>query len=296
MASEFRSGFVSIIGPPNVGKSTLLNYLIGKKIAIVSPKPQTTRNRIVGIYHGENFQIVFLDTPGIHKTRTPLHRSMVASAQSTLQEVDIILLMVEMKRPEPQEISRIIKRVKRVKKPVILAINKIDLGPKEELLPIIDSYRKRHDFDAIVPISALQGDGIDFLLVELRSRLKQGPAFFPKGMETDQSESFLVSEIIREKIYIHTRKELPYSSAVTVERMEEAPEGDLLLISAVINVEKQSQKAILIGEKGRMIKKIGQAARLEIEGIFGTRVFLDLRVRVEKNWSRDTRALRRLGY
>jgi len=293
---KFLSGFVSIIGPPNVGKSTLLNRLIGKKISIVSPKPQTTRNRILGVYHGEGYQIVFIDTPGIHRTRTPLHRSMVASAQSTFQEVDVILLMIEMPRPNSPEISPIIKKIRRLNRPVVLAINKIDLGPKEKLLPIIDQFRERYPFAAIVPISALKGDGADLLLGELKSRLTEGPAFFPKGMETDQSETFLVSEVIREKVFKNAKKELPYSSAVTVERMEEASEGGLLNISAAINVERQSQKGILVGHRGKMIRKIGQAARYDLEGIFGTRVFLDLTIRVQKNWSRDTRALRRLGY
>lgn len=293
---KFLSGFIAIIGPPNVGKSTLLNRLLGKKVAIVSPKPQTTRNRILGIYHGNGYQMVFLDTPGIHKARTPLHKSMVASAQGAFHEVDIIMVMVEMLHPDDPDISSILKTLKKTKKPSILIINKIDMGPKEKLLPIIDSFSQHHDFEAIIPLSALNGDGIEDLLKELRSRLKQGPEFFPEDMETDQSESFFVSEIIREKIYLHTSHELPYSSAVSIERMEKVPKKKLISISALIHVESDSQKAILIGHQGGKIKAIGRSSRLELERMFGTRIYLDLMVRVEKNWSKDSRALRRLGY
>ena len=293
---SFLSGFIAIIGPPNVGKSTLLNRILGTKLAIVSPKPQTTRNRILGIYHGEGLQMVFLDTPGIHKTRTSLHESMVQSALAAFYEVDILLLMVEMGRAHDQEIGSIMATLRRVKRPSILAINKIDKGPKDLLLPIIEGYSQAYPFHEIVPISALQGDGVDTLLEALKSRLEPGPRFFPEDMTTDVSEGFLISEIIREKIYSHTRKELPYSSAVTVDRLEERSNNNLLSISARIHVETDSQKRILIGRGGRMIKAIGQTARLELEKIFGLQVYLDLMVRVEKNWSRDTRALRRLGY
>ncbi|MBW1862019.1 MAG: GTPase Era, partial [Deltaproteobacteria bacterium] len=254
---KFLSGFIAIIGPPNVGKSTLLNRLLGMKVAIVSPKPQTTRNRILGIYQGDGYQMVFMDTPGIHKTLTPLHESMVTSAQATIYEVDIIAVMIEMPYPDDPDISLILSNLKKAKKTSILLINKIDKGPKKKLLPIIDSFRKLYHFDVIIPISALRGDGIERLLEELRSRLKPGPVFFPPDMKTDQSESFLVSEVIREKIYHYTRRELPYSSAVTVENMEEIADKDLITISARIHVEKNSQKAILIGNMGRMIKKIG---------------------------------------
>jgi len=294
--SEYLSGFVAITGPPNVGKSTLLNRLLGTKVAIVSPKPQTTRNRILGIYHGEGYQIVFMDTPGIHKTRTLLHKSIVGSAQAAFSEVDIILVVIEMPYPEDPDISLILSSLKRTKKPFLLIINKIDKGPGEKLLPIIDAYRQRYPFDAIIPISALNGDGIEILLKELKSRLKPGPIFFPEEMKTDQPESFLVSEIIREKIYIHTRRELPYSTAVTLKKMEEIPQKELISISAQIHVESDSQKAILIGHRGRMIRAIGRSSRLELEKIFGTHIFLDLRVYVEKKWSKDPRALRRLGY
>jgi GTP-binding protein Era len=292
----YLSGFIAIIGPPNVGKSTLLNRLLGTKVAIVSPKPQTTRNRIQGILHGKGYQMVFMDTPGIHKTKTLLHKSMVSSATAAMGEVDIIVVMMEMLGSQDYNISLILHDIKNVNKPTFLVINKIDLGRKGTLLPIMDEYRAKLSLEDIIPISALTGDGVEILLEALISKLKEGPPFFPAGMKTDQSEAFLVSETIREQIYLHTSKELPYSSAVTVEGMEEIKEKKLLSINAHIHVESDSQKAILIGRKGRMIKAIGQSARFELEGIFNIHIFLDLRVRVEKNWSRDPRALRRLGY
>ncbi|MCD6560248.1 MAG: GTPase Era [Deltaproteobacteria bacterium] len=293
---SFLSGFITIAGPPNVGKSTLMNYILGEKISIVSSKPQTTRNRIIGIYHRNDCQMVFMDTPGIHKTITPLHKSMVESARMSFQEVDIILFMIELYHPDVPDISSILYRMRDVKKPCILLINKIDTGPKEQALPVIEKFRQYHDFHAIIPVSALMGDGVDILLKEIKSLLKPGPRFFPQEMTTDQSEMFLVSEIIREKIYKLLWKELPYSSAVTVDKMEEIPKKNLLSIAARIYVETDSQKRILIGKNGRMIKAIGSSARLELEKRLGVRIYLDILARVEKNWSTDTKALRRLGY
>ncbi len=292
----FLSGFIGIIGPPNVGKSTLLNHILRTKLAIVSPKPQTTRNRILGIYHGEGFQIIFMDTPGIHNTKSALHESMVASARAACREVDMVLLMIEIGHPNDPKISSIVENLKRMRKPCILVINKIDMMAKEHLLPVIDHYRQAYDFEDIIPVSAIKGDGLDRLLDRLKESLRPGPQFFPLDMKTDQSEVALVSEIIREKIYSHTSKELPYSSAVSVDKMEEIPAKNLLAIAARIHVERESQKAVLIGKRGRMIKAIGRSARLELEKMFGVRIYLDLIVRVEKNWTRDTRALRRLGY
>jgi len=292
----FLSGFVALVGPPNVGKSTLLNRILNEKLAIVSPKPQTTRNRIIGVYHGEGYQMAFIDTPGIHRTYTPLHKSMVASAQAVFKEVDVIAAMIDMHHPDASEISIILSNLKRSKIPSLLVINKIDRGEKAKLLPIMDAYRKRYPFDAIIPISALTGDGVDRLLRQLQSMLKAGPALFPPDMKTDQSESFLVSEMIREKIYHLTARELPYSSAVTVESIEENSEKNMVSIEARIHVESESQKGILIGQGGRMIKSIGQASRQDIERMLESKVFLDLKVRVEKNWSKNPRALRRLGY
>jgi len=291
----FLSGFIAIIGPPNVGKSTLLNRLLGKKVAIVSRKPQTTRNRILGVLHGEGFQMIFLDTPGIHKARTSLHKSMVSSAISALKEVDIAVVIIEKHRPHAPEISLVLKNLKQAEKPAVLVINKIDLGPREHLLPIIDEYRNIFPFEAIVPVCALTGEGLDSLQDVLKRNLKTGPMFFPEDISTDQTESFLIAEIVREKIYQHTGDEIPYSSAVTIESINEKAK-DLLVVSGLIHVESNSQKGILIGQKGKMIKAIGQSARMEIENLFGMRVYLELNVRVEKNWSRNPRALRRLGY
>jgi len=292
----FLSGFIAIIGSPNVGKSTLLNRILRTKLAIVSPKPQTTRNRILGIYHGKGFQIIFMDTPGIHNTKSALHESMVASARAACREVDMVLLMIEICRPNDPKISSIVGSLKRMRKPCILVINKIDMMAKEKLLPIIDHYQQLYDFEDIIPVSAVKGDGLERLLGRLKESLRPGPQFFPPDMQTDQSEVALVSEIIREKIYHHTSKELPYSSAVSVDKMEEIPTKNLLAITARIHVERESQKSVLIGKRGRMIKTIGRSARLELEKMFGVRTYLDLTVRVEKNWTRDTRALRRLGY
>lgn len=292
----YRSGFVGILGPPNVGKSTLLNRLMGSKMSIVSPKPQTTRNRVLGIYHGEDFQIVFMDTPGIHPSRTLLHRSMVESARSAIHEVDMLLLMIELNYPDAHDITPLLADIRRARKPCFLVINKIDLGARERLLPIMGEYSKVHSFNAIFPVSALKGDGVDDLLHALKEELKPGPAFFPSDMKTDQSEAFWISEIIREKIYFCTRGELPYSSAVSVEEMKEVPEKNLLTIFAFIHVETPSQKGILVGQKGNMVKRIGQAARVELERQFGVKVYLKLTVKVEKYWSKDTRSLKRLGY
>jgi GTP-binding protein Era len=293
---EHRSGFVALVGPPNAGKSTLMNRILGRKVAIVSPKPQTTRNRILGIYHGEGVEIAFLDTPGIHRTRTALHRSMVASAQESLQEVDLVAVMIDRDRPGDPDVSLILSQLREARKPALLVINKIDQGPRDSLLPIMEDYSHRHPFETILPLSALQGDGVERFLEEVRARLEPGPAFFPPDMDTDQSESFMIAEIIREKVYLNSGRELPYAAAVTVDALEERPEKGIWVITARIHVETPSQKKILVGREGRMVKRIGQAARLEAESRFGSRVYLDLTVRVEKNWTRDTRALRRLGY
>lgn len=294
---SFLSGFIAIIGPPNVGKSTLLNRFLGQKIAITSPRPQTTRNRILGIYNGDECQMVFIDTPGIHQTRSLLHKSMVRSAKAALMEVDIILLVVGLEEDAPSsELKVILRLLKKAAKPAILAINKIDLIKKERLLPIIEAHNRLYLFDSIIPISALYGDGLETLREEVKRRLSTGHQFFPPDMRTDKSEEFLIAETIREKIYYETREELPYSSAVTVERLEEDPERDLISVMAIIYVEKASQKGIIIGKNGRMIKRIGTNARIEIERIFSAKVYLELFVKVEKNWSGDTRSLRKLGY
>ncbi len=294
--SETYNAIIAIVGPPNVGKSTLLNQILGRKVAIISPKPQTTRNRIMGIYHGDRYQLIFMDTPGIHRAWTPLHESMVESAKAALFEVDVVLLMIEMPNPHPPEIHMVLESIREAKKDVILLINKIDKGPKEQLLPIIDEYQRIFEFKEIIPISALKGSGIDRVMRCIKEYLKPGPLLFPKDMVTDKSQEFFISEIIREKIYLFTKQEVPYSCAVGIELIREIPEKDMLLINGTIYVEADSQKAILIGKNGKMIKKIGKSAREELEFLFQKRVYLELFVKVEKRWTKDPKALRKLGY
>jgi len=293
----FLSGFVAIIGPPNSGKSTLLNRFVGRKLAITSPKPQTTRNRILGIYHGDGCQIVFVDTPGMHRTRSALHKSMVSSARASLQEVDIILLVVGLGEADHRdEITDIVRILKKAARPVFLAINKIDLIKKENLLPLIESYDTLGCFNEIIPISALYGDGVEILREELRKRLSAGPQFFAPEMVTDKSKEFLIAEVVREKIYYATRGELPYSSAVVVEEIEEEEKRNLLKVKAVIYVEKATQRGIILGKGGSLIKTIGRNARLDLERMFSVKVYLELFVKVERNWTQNTRSLRKLGY
>ena len=266
---NFLSGFVAIIGPPNSGKSTLLNRFLGQKVAITSPKPQTTRNRILGISNGDGYQIVFVDTPGIHPTRSALHKSMVSSAKASLQEVDIVLLVVELGEARHRdEVGDIVGLLKKTARPVLLAINKIDLIKKENLLPLIESYDTLGCFDAIIPLSALYGDGVEILREELRKRLSAGTQFFPPDMVTDKSKGFLIAEVVREKLYYATRGELPYSSAVVVEEIEEEEKRNLLKVRAVIYVEKASQRGIILGKGGSLIKTIGKNARLDLERMF----------------------------
>jgi GTP-binding protein Era len=292
----FKSGFVAIIGRPNSGKSTLLNTLLGEKIAIISDKPQTTRNRILGIKNLPAGQIVFFDTPGIHRARSRLNQSMVRIALATYTEVDAICLLVEATDPENNENHYILQTLEKFKQPLILAINKIDLVSKSALLPMMEHYGRVGRFEQIIPISALQGDGIETFLQVLLQILPEGPRLFPEDMTTDQTERFLVSELIREKVFLLTRQEIPYATAVKVETFKEKEERNLILIQATIHVERESQKGILIGNNGRMLKEIGKLSREEIEKLLGARVFLELWVKVEKNWREDPRALRDLGY
>jgi len=293
----FKSGFVSIIGAPNVGKSTFLNALLQQKIAITSSKPQTTRYKIKGVLHLPEAQIIFVDTPGIHEASIPYNKYMVQLAVEALQEVDLILLMIE-PFPKGLEDGRhiIYTYLKEVpEKPSILLINKIDKIAKPQLLPIIDEFRKLHPFKALIPISALKQAGLGDTLKEILQYLPEGPKYYPEDIITDQTERQIVAEIIREKIINTTRDEIPYSVAVTVEEFKEIPEKDMLYISAIIHVERDSQKGIIIGKKGQKLKSIGQAAREELEVIFGKKLFLDLFVRVQPYWRRDPKTWGKLG-
>ncbi|MBI5453245.1 MAG: GTPase Era [Deltaproteobacteria bacterium] len=292
---SFRSGFVSIIGRPNAGKSTLLNSILGEKVSIVSPKPQTTRNVIRGIKNIEDCQIVFLDTPGIHKGRGLLNEFMVKAALQSLRDVDAVIYLVEAGRISGDD-RFIIEGLKKLDCPVILGINKIDTIDKREALPLIDTFSKLFTFKDIVPISALKGDGVDILLKIVSGLLPEGPKYFPDDILTDQPERFVVAEIVREKVFRFTHEEVPYSTAVAVERFEEKKGGSLVSISATITVERDSQKAIVIGKKGVMLKKIGTAAREDIEKLLGARVFLELFVRVQEEWTKKPGALKEFGY
>lgn len=292
----FRSGFVSLIGRPNVGKSTLLNFLLGQKIAIISPKPQTTRNRILGIKNLPAAQMIFLDTPGIHRSGNLLNQAMVRTALATLQEVDVVCLLIEANSPGHEENDWILENLKKVQKPVFLAINKIDLIPKGNLLSIMERFSQKGRFEQIIPISALSGDGVDILLREMLPVLPEGPRLFPEEMVTDLPERFLAAELIREKVFHLTREEIPYATAVAIEEFKEREDKNLVVIRATIQVERETQKGILIGEKGKRLKEIGRLAREEMEALLGVRVFLELWVKVEKNWRDDPRALRRLGF
>ena len=295
----FKSGFISIIGRPNVGKSTLLNRIIGERIAITTHKPQTTRNKIMGIRNlpePEPGQLVFLDTPGIHRATTPLNRSMVEAATGTFASVDILLLLAEA-GPAPHPEDRfIIEALGEVPLPVILVINKIDLVDKPLLLPLIDTFQRLYPFREIIPVSALKDSGIDRLLEEIRKLLPEGPQYFPEEMMTDRTERFIAAEIIREKITLLTHKEIPYATAVVVDAFKEDEAKNLIRIAATIHVAKDSQKGIIIGKQGAMLKTIGTKARLELEKFFASKIFLELFVRVAKDWTNDPKMLREFGY
>ena len=291
---DFKSGFVALIGRPNVGKSTLLNYLVGQKVAIMSPQPQTTRNKISGIYTDDQEQIVFIDTPGIHKPKNKLDDFMDKSSYSALDEVDVVLFMVE---PEPagkgdQYIAELLKKIK---KPVFLVINKIDKVHPDELLSIIDSYKNLGDFAEIVPISASQGNNVSELIKTIAKYLPEGPQFYDADQLTDRPEYFIVAELIREQVLKLTHEEVPHATAGVVDRMRDH-EGGKLQVEATIYVERPGQKGIIIGKKGQMLKQIGIAARQEIEALLGEKVNLRLWVKVQKNWRSDPAFLKSIGY
>ncbi len=295
---KFRSGYVSLTGKPNVGKSTLLNTILGEKVAIVTSKPQTTRNRITGIKTLIDAQIIFMDTPGIHKPMHKLGKIMVKTAKNVVREVDLILFMVEPEEPQASD-KYIIELLKGLEKPVFLLINKVDVVKKPLLLPIIDTYSKLYLFKEIIPISALTGEGVDDLLKSIVGYLLEGPKYYPDDIITDQIESFMVSEIIREKIIAETEEEVPYSVAVEVREWEEAltkAGEEMVSIRANIYVERDSQKGIIIGAGGGRLKTIGTSARIDIERLLGTKVFLELWVKTKRDWRSDERVLRELGF
>ena len=293
---SFKSGFVSIIGRPNVGKSTLLNHVMGQKIAIMSDKAQTTRNKIQGIYTTETEQIVFIDTPGIHKPHNALGDYMVESAYSTLREVDTVLFMVPADEPRGKGDNMIIERLKQAKVPVILVVNKIDKVHPDRLLAQIDDFRTQMDFKEVIPISALEGNNTDRLLTILKDNLEEGFKYFPDDMITDHPERFLVGEMIREKVLILTREEIPHSIAVTVDSMKRDEETNKVHIMATIYVERKSQKGIILGKGGDMIRKVGKMARRDIELMLGDKVYLETWVKIKSNWLDKKVDIHAMGY
>jgi GTP-binding protein Era len=294
-ATAFRSGTIALIGRPNVGKSTLLNQILGEKVAIVSPKPQTTRNRITGIRTTPSSQIVFLDTPGIHQGHSLMNRRLLDTAMRTLDEVDGVLWLLDAHEKIKQDEARIAETIRGVETPVLLLLNKIDLVSKGKLLPLMERCAQLVPGKDIVPISALSGDGVQLVLDMVEKWLPEGPPFFTEGEYTDQSERFLASEIIREKVFLLTREEIPYGVAVTIDEFTEKQEKNLLVISATIHTERDSHKGILIGKRGAMLKEIGKQAREELERLLGCRVFLELFVRVDPGWTQDPHLLTEMG-
>jgi len=292
----FKSGFVGIIGRPNVGKSTLLNTIIEEKVSITTHKPQTTRNRIMGIKNVENGQFVFIDTPGIHKGKSSLNHYMVTTAINALADSDLILFIVEAQSELDHNDRFIVESLHDTVTPVILAINKIDLVEKERLLSMIDCLKDLYAFREIIPLSATKGFNVDTLLEQIWKILPEGPPYFPEDMMTNVTERFLAQEMIREKITLLSHQEIPYSTAVTVDTFKEDESKNLIKIQATITVAKNSQKGIIIGKQGAMLKRIGTQARQDMERFFGTRVYLELFVRVSKDWTDDSRMLSELGY
>ncbi|PTM59472.1 GTPase Era [Desmospora activa] len=292
----FRSGFAALIGRPNVGKSTLLNHVLGQKVAIMSDKPQTTRNQIRGVYTTEESQIIFLDTPGIHKPKSRLGEWMVKTARDTFAEVDVVLFLIDAKEGMGAGDQFIMDLLQEVKTPVFLVVNKIDQVHPESLLPLIDQYRTRFSFREVVPISAKLGNNTGKLLELILAEFPEGPPYYPSEYVTDHPERFIVAELIREKVLHLTREEVPHSVAVVVEEMSRQDEGDLVDVRATIITERASQKGILIGKQGSMLKEVGRRARHEIQRLLGSKVYLDLWVKVKKDWRNEDFYLRQFGY
>lgn len=291
----FHSGYVSIVGRPNVGKSTLLNSILGEKLVITSDKPQTTRNRIQGIHNMPGAQIVFIDTPGVHRARSSFNRIMVDVALSSIGEVDLVLFVVEATRPFGDKEKIVLEALRGTKIPVILVLNKIDLLTKDALLETIRKCSEVYPFREIFPVSALKGQGVERLLELVKSTLPEGEPYFPDDILTDLPERFVVAEMVREKVFRLTQEEIPYSVAVTIDSFKEKPDG-LVAVAATIHVERDSQKGIVIGKGGRMLKRIGTEARKEIENFLQTRVFLELFVKVSRDWSENRKMLEEFGY
>ena len=289
--NNFKSGFVTLIGRPNAGKSTLLNKLLGQKVAIISEKPQTTRNSIRGIYNSSQMQVVFIDTPGIHKPHHKLDEKMMMSAMNSLSGGDLVFYLVDASADFGGGEDYIIKELEKARLPVFLIINKIDLLEGDKLLPLIEFYSKKYDFDEIIPLSAATGENTDRLLLVLEKYLPVGPRYYPEGQASDQPEQLFLSELIREQILLMTKEEIPHATAVTIAAIEERKQ-DLLYVEANIYVERDSQKGILIGKKGQMLKAIGSAARQEMERFLGCKVYLELRVKEKRDWRNNERLLK----
>ena len=295
---NYKSGFISIIGRPNVGKSTFLNRVIGQKIAIMSDKPQTTRNKVQGVLTLENSQMIFIDTPGIHIPKHKLGDFMLKVAKNTLREVDVIMFMVNAVEPRGKIDEYIMEMLEKNETPVFLVINKIDQVHPEKLVEIIESYTKKYDFAEVLPISALQGNNVDKLLETIQKYLPQGPQYYPADQVTDHPERFIISELIREKVLHLTREEIPHSIAVVIDKIkkEEDTEKDMIRVSATIIVERDSQKGIVIGKKGALLKEVGTRARKDIEMLLGTNVYLELWVKVQKDWRNKSAHLKDYGF
>jgi GTP-binding protein Era len=293
---SYKSGFVSIIGRPNVGKSTFINQVIGQKIAIMSDKPQTTRNKIQGVYTTNNSQTIFIDTPGIHKPKHKLGDFMMKVAQNTLKEVDLILFMINAEEGYGRGDEFIIERLNETKTPVFLIINKIDQIHPDQLLPLIEQYKELYPFKEIIPISALQGNNIDTLLHQIEMVLPEGPQYYPEDQVTDHPERFIITELIREKVLHLTREEIPHSVAVVMDTLERRENNQAIFVGATIIVERDSQKGIVIGKQGSMLKEVGKRARVDIEALLGSKVFLELWVKVQKDWRNKASQLRDYGF
>ena len=295
-SADFKSGYVAILGAPNAGKSTLLNRMLEEKISITSKKPQTTRNRILGVLHRPKSQMVFFDTPGVFQAQDKLNVRIVDAAFSALGDADLVLVVVDVSRPDPDAEGYLVKKLKSRNYPVILALNKIDLIEKSGMLEIIEKWSTVYGFKAVVPISARHGTQVDDLIAAMEKILPAGPPFFPADTLTDVSERFIVAELVREQVFRMTGEEIPYATAVTVDTFKEKKEGRLISIEATIHLERSSQKGIVIGKNGSKLKQIGTRSREQIEQLLGTKVFLKLFVRIQKNWRKDTKAIRRFGY